>query len=77
MTPTKPIKIWHRLIDVDCFYSCPLAVYSDGESGYCGPEEDTDCDCGADRANEVMAALARERDTALTALTACQDQIRG
>ena len=55
----------HRLVDDDCWYSCPKATYADGASGYCGPDARDVCDCGADGWNVKVDALLAEIDAEL------------
>jgi hypothetical protein len=55
----------HRLIDEDCWYSCPKAVYADGSSGYCGEEPRDNCNCGADERNVEVDTLLADIDAEL------------
>ena len=42
----------HYVCLEDCWFSCPLATYDDGESAYCG--ESAGCNCGADEHNRIV-----------------------
>lgn len=52
------IRIPHRIVDEDCWYSCAQAKHDDGEWACCddsrrgGP-----CDCGVDRVNAYIENL--------------------
>ena len=50
----ESLRISHRIVDDDPWYSCPLAVWSDGTKAYAG--QDTECNCAANKHNAKIDA---------------------
>lgn len=61
----------HYVCLEDCWFSCPLATYNDGERAYCG--ESAGCNCGADEHNKIVDEVIKRLTGDDSILFTCPD----